>query len=256
MGTYLGKRARTSSWANNAMQLSTGNSYSGPGRLYSSGGYYNSRRGYSSRYKRRRSTRNKWSAFNTYTNPVYPRPEVKYTDTTQGTLLAPLPITSAGITPLSLNNVGMSAPPINRIGAQIATKSIYYNLVFNFGASTVPIVIRHVLVWDRQSNGVLPAYADVFSATGLLITSPLQLTNRNRFVILADDRLTLSPQGDNIRFLTGYRKINQLTTFEPTGTNNMPYTGNLVVMMVSDEPTTGTTQPTYYGTWRCRFIDP
>lgn len=227
-------------------------------RVWTPGGRnssYASSRSYRRSY--RQGYNSKWRAFSTRTDPVYPKPEVKYTDTTMGVIGAGIPITSGGTTPLSLNNVGMSAPPINRIGAQIATKSVYYNLVFNFGTATAPIAIRHLIVWDRQSNGLLPALTDVLSASGLLITSPFNLTNRNRFVILVDERHTLSPQGDNIRITTGYRKINQLTTYEPTGTNNMPFTGNLVVWLISDEPTASTTtQPGYYGTWRVRFLDP
>lgn len=251
------KRARYSD-GYSPMQIVPTNSSNYVSRNPSSGGWTQRMSTYRSNSRRRRGYRSYRSAFNVYntnTNPVYPRPEVKYTDTNMGAIGAGMPISSTGITPLSLNNVGTGSLVGNRVGTQISTKSIYYSLVFNFGTATQPIAIRHVLLWDRQSNGALPAYTDVFATTPI-ITSPLNLTNRNRFVILADERITMSPQGDNIRYVTGFRKINQLSTFEPTGTNNMPFTGNLVVMLASDEPSAVPANvPSYYGTWRCRYQD-
>lgn len=217
---------------------------------------------YNTYYKRRRryrSYRSPFSYTSTSSNPVYPRPEVKFSDTTFGTIAAPIAIPSAGITPISLNNIGFAATPSGRIGTQICNKSLYYSLIFNFGTATAPIAIRHVVVWDRQANGLAPAlsnYADVFLDTTKIITSPLNLGNRARFVVIVDERITLSPQGENIRYVTGFRKINQTSTFQDTGATNFPYTGNLLVLMASDEPSsTPTTNPGYYGYWRLRYLD-
>lgn len=215
---------------------------------------------YNNSYKRRRrysSYRNPFSYTSTQSNPVYPRPEVKFSDTVQGSIAAGIAIPSTGIVPICLNDIGFTATPVGRIGAQICCKSVFYNLVFNFGTGTAPIAIRHVLVWDRQSNGQTPAvgyYSDIFSFPTQMITSPLNLGNRQRFVVLVDERITLSPQGDNIRYVTGFRKINQTTTYQDTGVNNFPFTGSLIYLMASDEPT-GTTIPTYYGTYRLRYLD-
>lgn len=203
---------------------------------------------------RRGSTRDKFASYKTRTNSVYPKPEVKYNDVTLGTIIAPIAIPNTGTAMTALMQIGMDSEPFNRIGAQVAVKSVYYQCVFNFGTTTAAIAIRHCLVWDRQSNGVNPSAADVFGVPSLLLTSPLNLTNRQRFVMLADDRFTLSPNGDQIRIINGFRKINQQSTWEPTGTNNIPYTGNLLLWFTSDEAT-GATAPTVYGTWRIRYID-
>lgn len=229
------------------------------GRSYNSGGW-TSRNSYRGNYRSRRrgqpiAFRNTLGLLNTASNPTYPKPEVKYSDTIFGTIAAPIPVPSAGITPISLNNIGIGSGALNRVGTQITSKSVFWSLVFNFGTATAPIAIRHIIVWDRQSNGALPAYADLFAQPTLAITSPLNLTNRARFVVIADERITLSPQGDNIRYVSGFRKINQTSTFDVTGVN-FPYTGNLVVFIASDEPSTSsTTVPGYYGTWRFRYID-
>lgn len=211
----------------------------------------------SSGYLRPRSSinrrRSKWSITNTRTNPVYPRPEVKFLDTQLGTPAAPLAITNAGSAIQSLNTLTIGANNGNRLGNQVAMKSVYYQFVINFGGTQDPIVVRHLLIWDKQSNGAAAALADVLQFSAVGVVSPLNLSNRERFVVLSDDRVTLSPQGENIRFISDFRRINQKSTFTST-TATIPTTGNLFFFMVSDEPL-GATAPTYYGTWRVRYID-
>lgn len=214
-------------------------------------------------YSRRRyggyrgGRRNKFSNLNTWTNPVYPRPEVKSYDISLGTLAAPVSITSAG-TVTTLNAIPQGVGTNQRIGQQVATKSVYYQIVFNVGATPAPNAMRHMLLWDRQHNlGGGPSIADIFSATGTvpILTSPLNLQNRERFVVLSDDRFTLSPNGDQIRYCAEFRKINQITTYHNDAALDLdPTTGALILVMISDEATAAN-QPTFYGTWRTRFID-
>lgn len=206
---------------------------------------YSSRRGYG-RY------RSKWSSINSRTNPVYPRPEVKNIDVQIGTLAAPQSIPNTGSITI-LNDIANNQRPDGRIGRTVATKSCYYNYVLNFGTGAVPNAIRHLLVWDRQSDGVVAALTDILT-TAIAITAPLDLSNNSRFVILADERTTLSPNGDQIRICTGFRNINQRTTFDPDNMQLIPNTGALLAVFVSDEITVEN-QPTVYGVWRTRFID-
>lgn len=218
-------------------------------------GYARSRySGYSSRrsYGRYRS---KWSAINSRTNPVYPRPEVKNLDYPLGNAATPASITDTG-TPICINIITNGTSDGQRIGRSVATKSVYWNYVLNFGTGEVPNAIRHMLIWDRQSNGNAPATTDILQQTGTaqLITCPLNLDNKQRFVILADERLTLSPQGDQIRLCSGYRSINQKSTWDNDTLDNIPSTGSLLLLFLSDEATTEN-QPTFYGTWRMRFLD-
>lgn len=202
---------------------------------------------------RRYRRRSKWLTTNTRTNPIYPRPEVKFQDYPIGSPFAPTPIPNDGTAAFCINPLSQGTGALsNRIGQQVATKSCYYQIVFNLGTVAVPIALRHILYWDRQFNGVAsPVIGDLLANTSFL-TSPLNLANRNRFVILSDDRLTLSPQGEMIRILDGFRVINQLSTY-PDETFN-PLTGALCVFVCSDEPT-GDQTPTMYGIWRTRYMD-
>lgn len=207
--------------------------------------------------RRKRVTIN--SQFNTRSNPVYPKPEVKFSDTVFGTIAAPLPIDSSGIVPISLNNIGIGSLATNRLGMQISSKSVFFNITFQLGTVPTTCALRHMLVWDRQSNGVLPTGPQVLQDANTPLTSPLNLLNRNRFFVLVDERMILSAQGDNIIYTTGFRKVNQVSTFDPVlnPTSNQPYTGNLVVLMWSNIPAgaAANTKPTYVGYWRFRYMD-
>lgn len=204
-------------------------------------------------YRRGRGYRDPFSVTqNTRTHPVYPRPEVKWIDVTVGTAGSPLSIDNAGTANQNINSIPAGTGTSQRIGNQIALKSVYYQYVLNFGTGAVPNVIRHILYWDRQSDIGLSAGSDLLSPSSGYVTAPMNLENRNRFVILADDRLTLSPNGDQIRIIDGFRKINQLTNYNTT--NPLPQNGALNVLFCSDE-STAANEPTVYGTWRVRYID-
>lgn len=196
--------------------------------------------------------RNKWASINTSTNRVYPRPEVKFRDVAIGTQQAPVAITNNATGVTVLNTLAQGTTSQERVGQQVATKSCYYQAIFNLGTVPAAIGIRHILYWDRQYNSAAAPVASDLLANTNYITSPLNLANRNRFVVLADDRLTLSPNGEMIKVLDGFRNINQLSTYNDA--SNLPFTGALCVLIVSDEPT-GDTAPTMYGTWRTRYMD-
>nr|QCX35081.1 capsid protein [Blackfly multicomponent virus 2] len=209
-----------------------------------------STRGYGrSSYRRR----NKFNAFSHATNPSYPRPEVKWFDTTQGTITAPVEILNDGSNMTIINKIGGGIFANQRIGQQVATKSVFYQLVINLGPTAVPIVVRHMLFWDKQPTPAVPLVTDLLAGAPF-VTSPLNLNNRERFVVLAEDRITLSPMGDQIKIIDGFRNINQLTTYVNSAVAADPTTGSLNVFLVSDEPA-GVNSPRYYGTWRVRYID-
>lgn len=201
--------------------------------------------------------RNKMGIINTNTNPVYPRPEVKFLDTNIGILGTPQFIVNTGVF-FSVNNITPGTGISQRVGNQVATKSVYYQFVLNFGTSAtpVPIALRHMLVWDRQPNSALiSAASTLLNTSSSAIVGPMNIAYRDRFVVLADDRLTLSPQGDNIRIINGYRPINQKTVYDDA-TGPIPSTGALFVFFASDETNAAPTQqPSVYGTWRVRYMD-
>lgn len=202
-------------------------------------------------YSRRR--RDKWSITDTRTRSNYPKPEVKFVDKQIGTVLVPLEVSEDGTFIHPLNELAQGVSGSQRIGQQVGIKSCYYQYVVNFGTSAQPIVVRSLLVWDRTPNGGTPTMTDVLSTTtATFITAPMNLANRDRFVILSDERITLSPQGEQIKIVDSFRKINQVSTYNDVGLK--PQTGGLFLMMVSDEDTEGV-NPTVYGDWRVRYVD-
>lgn len=217
---------------------------------------YGNRRG--NRNGRAAIYRSPFSNRSQFTNPVYPRPEVKAFDYA----LDPSNIDNSGTLIRTLNVISAGTGLPGRIGNQVATKSVYYQYVLNFGTGPVPNAIRHILFWDKQPNSDTATAADLLAidttgtGTPNLLTTPMNLTNRDRFVILADERTTLSPNGDQIRIISGFRKINQRTTWPApaSGSDDFPQTGSLVVLFVSDETVTAN-EPNVYGTWRIRYID-
>lgn len=195
----------------------------------------------------------KFYRISTNLNPRNPRPEVKYLDQGLGNPTAPVPISNSGANMYLINPIPQGITGQSRIGQQCGIKSCYYQFVLNFGTTTAPIALRHILFWDRQTNGLTPGATDLLANSSSLVTAPLNLVNRDRFVIIADDRTTLSPQGDGIRIIEGFRKINQITTWADS-LNTTPITGGLFALFISDEVTTELL-PNLYGTWRTRFVD-
>lgn len=190
--------------------------------------------------------RNKFSVISTRTNPVYPRPEVKYVD-----FPAPLAsIPNTNFIQATINQIAPGTGPSQRIGSQVAIKSVYYQYFLQIAMAPTTCV-RYILYWDRQPNGAAIGLGDILAQTPYL-TAPLNLDNRDRFVILADERTSLSPQGEQCRMISGFRNINQLSTY--VGGNNIPQTGALGYLFVSDETNTDP-NPSYFGTWRCRYMD-
>lgn len=105
--------------------------------------------------------------------------------------------TTQVITPLNLVAVGSSF--FNRIGRRIEMKNIRItgSIETTNNASTDADYCRIVIIYDRQTNGALPAFADIFQDTAQDGTntnnslSNVNLNNRDRFVILRDLRLFL-----------------------------------------------------------------
>lgn len=194
-------------------------------------------------------------------DPVYPRPETKFIDVTTGDNTTPLNISNTGVDVennpaiIALNPLAQGVTSVTRIGQQVATKSVYYQLVFNLPLpldNAVTCVARYIVFWDRTPKAAKPVIGDLLALSSSYVTSPLNLANRDRFVVLADDRIALSPEGEQIKFIDGYRKINQLSTYNDSSTPVIPLTGGLFVLYVSDVTANF---PTVYGIYRTRFMD-
>lgn len=82
-----------------------------------------------------------------------------------------------------LNPINTGTTASQRIGRRLQMKS----LLFRWNASTVisNLSLRILIVYDKEPNGLLPLITDVIEADNY--NSPMNLSNSNRFVILADE---------------------------------------------------------------------
>lgn len=192
-----------------------------------------------------------------HTNPAYPKPEVKLTDTNaQGTAYAgnaPNTIQTGGIV-LFLNQLAQGVSNGQRIGSQVSIKSCAYRYELDLPAlpaNQVPTSGRVMLIWDKQPNGSLSTYTNIFGVNNYL--SFMTPGNADRFVVLRNQQFSLSPNGDQVLFFEGYCKINMRSTYSSDGSSN-PQTGALLLVYIGDQGP-AVNQPTINGCWRVRYMD-
>lgn len=145
-----------------------------------------------------------------------------------------------------LNLIATGSSFYNRIGRQVKMKSIrltgYFRSQTEFSDLTA---CRIAIVYDSQTNGVAPTFADVWQdynsngATNISPVSGLNLNNRDRFRILCDEKFMLPK--------TNLQSTGDIGTV-PNGPNPQPndltfdrYINlrNLVTQYKSDLNTTG-----------------
>lgn len=131
------------------------------------------------------------------------RPELKYFDPWDGGGLDSILVgwfnfpTNANANFIVLNRVNEGTSAFNRIGRRINMKSIELRFMWDWSAAVQATAVvemyRLMLIYDRQSNGALPAVGDVISSTlqnGTQKASdgsaPLNMNNRDRFLVLRD----------------------------------------------------------------------
>lgn len=119
-----------------------------------------------------------------------------------------------GIT--ELNCIRQGAAFQNRIGAKVVMKSVEFTgeLYSPGGATRGPF--RLLLVYDRQPNGAFPAITDILydqPAAAVYYGSGVNMTNKSRFAVLRDLRLTLDPADTQTRLVHTYSKVRLETEY-------------------------------------------
>lgn len=192
-----------------------------------------------------------------HTNPVYPRPELKIFDCDQAaTTPPPTPavltaIPSTGIV-VCVNAVPSGTGVGGFTGNQVSIRSVGYRVELDLGTTPVPTSGRVLLIYDKQPNGTLAAWTDIFtSAQYLAYGNP---NTRERFVIIRNDQFSLSPQGDQTIFYERFAKINMTTTYASGSPGTVPQTGALLLAYISDQ-STAANQPRLSANIRTRYYD-
>lgn len=214
---------------------------------------------YRSRFSSRAGPYRTLTATSRHTNPIYPRPELKFYDSdpagTSPPQISTLRIDSGG-TVACLNRLITGTGVQNFLGNQISVKSVSYRVELNLpsaSADQVPTSGRVVLLWDKQPNGTLPTFSTIFQTNSYL--AYINNNYRDRFVVLRNDQFSLSPNGDQALFFERNVKINMLTTFaNGQSTAGVPQTGALLLAYVGDQSTQAN-QPTINGWFRLRYYD-
>lgn len=94
-----------------------------------------------------------------------------------------------------LNGIQTGTGFFNRIGARIEMKSLKMRGTVTQGATSVQMMARVIIVYDRQPTGALPVITDILQSrdqTGAATTtggSEINLDNRDRFTIIKDHQV-------------------------------------------------------------------
>ena len=183
-------------------------------------------------------------------------------------------VENTGTTVILVNGCIPGSQNYNRIGRKINSKSLQIHgfLIIANQANAVEQKVRMLVVYDKQSNGVAPTYANVIQSqniagtTSSTINDMVNLDNRDRFEIIRDRLFYLGGQnttatqtwtsGPNLVTVDEYIPLgNRETLFNAgaAGTIGDIASGAIYVMLISSQP--NATGCNFYSAFRVRFVD-
>jgi len=169
-------------------------------------------------------------------------PEKK--DITTATNAVAVPATATFSTPVLLNGCAQGNSGFTRIGRRLLMKSILFRYFFAPGSSSC---FRILVVYDKQTNGALPATTDVVNTTDA--HAPLNLINADRFVTVFDKIVDVN----DVNMDTLYRKVNLECLFGGTGSAITDIASGSLFYMVA--PISAASGATLSFSCRVRFTD-
>jgi len=165
-------------------------------------------------------------------------------------------ITTTGIvTPINLIATGTDF--FERIGRKVLIKSFQVRSFMGLENINNASGVRLMLVYDKQTNGALPAIGDIL---GIPIASNpfvamLNLNNRDRFVILWDKIYRMDLGSGIVTVLKKYKKLSHETVFSgTTAAIGSIATGGLYLVQIGSVAA-GTTDVDQSSVVRIRFQD-
>lgn len=156
-----------------------------------------------------------------------------------------------------LNGLIPDSTATGRIGRKVVMQSLLLRAELRLAAtSTQGGYGRYMVVLDKQANGAPPAVTDILLADAM--QSPMNLSNSNRFKILAEGYFTeASANGDyTSEGVEVYKKLNIPVQFNngTAGTIADIATGSVYVLFAQNG-TIGTAAPTVVWRSRIRYVD-
>lgn len=169
-----------------------------------------------------------------------------------------------------VNGVALGSDNFNRIGRKVFMKSLQVR--GSIRPSTTPTVseyMRCFVVYDRQTNGAAPAYADIMSmttsagATSATSESLPNEANKNRFVILKDYQFDFSGTPGNNMTTNDTQVINWFIPLKNCVTHYLGTTaavgsmttGSLYFVTISRALAIGATEWQFTGAFRLRYTE-
>lgn len=183
------------------------------------------------------------------------RGELKYIDVNNYTTYAP-----AGNLNL-LNGLAPGTGPSQRIGRKVKFLSMLFRGAISSGATGANVfrgMVRTLIVFDKQTNATAPTVNDILETADA--TSPMDMNNRDRFVVLYNKLHAIDQAGGHqSAYVEFYKKISLSTIFNAgvAGTVADITTGSiyLVVLGANGEAAVPTNNPGLYFYSRLRYDD-
>lgn len=168
-----------------------------------------------------------------------------------------------------LNGCVQGTDSTTRIGRKICMKSIQGRWTFTLqtaaagtqAAGVVAGQARLLIVYDKQANGAAPIATDILQdGTTSSLQSPLNLNNRERFIVLIDKFINLDPQGPACQTIKFYKKLPKraqdvIFNGGNAGTIGDIQTGSVYALFVTNVQATASAALNGWSYNRIRFID-
>lgn len=152
-----------------------------------------------------------------------------------------------------INGVATGDDINNRDGRKFTMKSILVRGTINVGATPTGAAYRWMIVYDKQANGAAPVIGDILNVSSMLGCN--NLSNRDRFIIIADKTGFLEATGTIVRTIKKFINCNLETVCSGT-TNGIASiaTGSLFLVTLGNLAT-GVTAPNLNVLTRVRFVE-
>lgn len=185
------------------------------------------------------------------------RGELKYVDVA----ITGQSATPGGILTL-LNGLAPGTGASQRIGKKIIMKSILFRAAIggNSGTFTIPFQgsVRCLIIQDKQANATAPTVAQILEvATG---TSPMNMDNRERFLVLANKSVPIDQNGGHQSGkINVYKRMNLPVVFNngTAGTVADITSGSVYLLLIAEQALVGAPTTDPISTWysRIRYDD-
>lgn len=150
---------------------------------------------------------------------------------------------------VSLTNIPQGDGAGHRDGNLVRFKSLLFRANFEMHASATFSQLRFILLVDKQARAGLPSVSDILDGSNIL--SPMNLANRYRFKVLMDKVYKMDISSMRGHIIKHYFKLGQRANYASGTTDEASY-NNLVLLVISNEPTNGVT---LNDDIRVRFLD-